>query len=493
MPGLSNLLLYSFMTSGKFPAFGLVIIMVAFLSGCNPGDDNNFQPPVTEPPADLPEVAMWLTTANRTSEFSLTENNISAFRESNEITIEIDETDSFQEVDGFGFALTGGSALHLMSMSDSGRKELLEELFGTAEGQISLSFIRISIGSSDLDPFVFTYNDDPSDIEHLGFDLGQNKVNLIPVLKEIIAINPDIRIMASPWSAPAWMKSNNSSVGGSLKEAFYRSYAIYLDRYIGAMAEEGITISHLTVQNEPLNPWNNPSMMMTASEQAKFIGEHLGPVLQDNDRSVKIIAYDHNPDRIDYPLEVLENQDAAAFIDGSAFHLYAGSISSLSTVKNNFPDKNIYFTEQWFSASGAFAENLKWHTREVVIGSLRNWSRCVIEWNLTSDLTFDPHTEGGCESCKGGLTVTGNNVTRNAGYYVISHVSGNVIPGSNRIQSNYPGALPNVAFRTLYDDVVVLVLNDTDERQIFNISQGETQFATALDPGAVATYQWKIQ
>ncbi|MGB3466402.1 MAG: glycoside hydrolase family 30 beta sandwich domain-containing protein [Cyclobacteriaceae bacterium] len=478
----------------KLITFPVIIFAGILCCNCGPeSDDDGFLPPVTEvPDADLPEVTTYLTTPNRSSEFALFENNISAFRESNEATIEINEATSFQEIDGFGFALTGGSALHLMEMSQAKRSELLNELFGNAANDINMNFIRISLGSSDLDPSVFTYNDDPDDPDHSGFDLGRDKENLLPVLKEIIAINPDIKILASPWSAPAWMKSNNSSVGGSLLQEYYDSYALYFDKYIAVMAEEGIVISHLTIQNEPLNPYNNPSMYMTAGEQTDFIRDHLGPLLRQNNRSVKIIAYDHNPDVIEYPLEVLEDTEAAAYIDGSAFHLYAGSITALSTVKNRFPEKNIYFTEQWFSASGTFEEDLKWHTREVVIGSLRNWSRCVIEWNLTSDLSFDPHTDGGCDSCKGGLTLTGNNVVRNAGYFVISHASKLIVPGSRRIQSSLPGPLPNVAFITPANEIVLLVLNNSDRRQTFNITQGESKFATALDEGAVATYKWKL-
>ena len=473
--------------------FIFILCMISALANCGQETDDGFSPPVVEPPdTEVPVVDMYLTTPNQTALFELQSNGINPVNESLENTITVNPVNEFQPIDGFGFALTGGSALHINSMSEGAKSALLNELFGNGSDDIGISFIRISIGSSDLDAEVFSYSETVDDQTHNNFTLEKDKDHLIPVLKEIIGINPEIKIMASPWSPPVWMKSNGSSVGGSLLTENYESYSMYLKMYIQQMEAEGINITHLTIQNEPLNPFNNPSLLMTATEQTDFIKNHLGPAFEAAAINTKIVIYDHNPDRIDYPTEVLEDEQAAKYIDGSAFHLYAGSIQALSTLRNRLPEKNIYFTEQWFEAGGSFSEDLKWHIREVVIGSMRNWSRSVIEWNLSSDLRFDPHTPGGCDDCLGGITINGDAVSRNAGYYVINHVSKLVPAGSVRIDSNMPNALPNAAFKTPDNMVILLVLNNTESLQSFNINEGKTAFSASLDPGAVATFQWPL-
>lgn len=472
------------------------IFIFLFLIGCQEKTGQVFEPPVIEVPESIADISQYLTRANRSAMFDAQASFIFAPDESLSNTINVNLGTTFQQIDGFGFALTGGSAKHISQMSPSAKEALLQELFNVGDDQIGMSFIRISVGASDLDEAVFSYNDLPSgqtDINQDKFSISRDQERLIPLLKEIIAINPDIKIMASPWSPPAWMKNNSSPKGGSLLFDYYDSYATYLLKYIQEMAKEGITISHLSIQNEPLHDGNNPSMFMNSGQQKEFIKGSLGPLFQENNIATKILIYDHNPDRIDYPLDVLDDPIAKQYVDGSAFHLYAGSITALSTVRNSHPDKNIYFTEQWFGAPGNFSEDLKWHTREVIIGSTRNWSRNVIEWNLSSNPDLSPHTDGGCDRCLGGITINGDNVTRNAGYYVIAHVSKYVRPESTRIGTNYIDALPNVAFVTSDQKIVLLVLNNTDSVQKFNVKQDSVSFSSQLDAGSVSTYIWNLK
>ena len=328
----------------------------------------------------------------------------------------------FRSMDGFGYALTGGSALLINNMSGSARSDLLNELFASGDNNLAVSYLRISIGSSDLDPNTFSYNDLPAgqtDENLDNFSINPDRSNLIPVINEIISINPDIKIMGSPWSAPAWMKSNNDTVGGELKPEYYDVYADYFVKYIQAMQEEGIEIDAITVQNEPENPFNNPSMVMTAEQQTDFIANHLGPAFDAANINTKIVAFDHNLDNPNYPISVMNDPVANSYIDGSAFHLYAGQIDNLSSVHNAHPDKNIYFTEQWIQAPGNFPEDLKWHTRELIIGATRNWSKVVLQWNLAADPNSNPHTDGGCTECLGAITIDGNSVTRNPAYYIL--------------------------------------------------------------------------
>jgi glucosylceramidase len=408
--------------------------------------------------------------------------------------ITIDKSQQFQSIDGFGYSLTGGSAYLLHQKVDKAKRDaLLRELFLTDGNNIGISYLRISIGASDLDARVFSYNDLPegkADAKLKGFTLAEDEKHLIPILKEIIALAPDIKIMGSPWSAPPWMKTNKSAKGGSLDPAYYAAYATYFVKYIQAMKQHGIAIDAITIQNEPENPKNNPSMLMTAEEQTNFIKNHLGPAFKEAGIQTKIIVFDHNCDHPEYPIAILNDKEANSYVDGSAFHLYLGKIDALSTVHDAHQDKHVYFTEQWTSPQGTFAGDLRWHTKELIVGATRNWSRTVLEWNLAADTEFNPHTdEGGCTMCQGALTI-GDSVSRNVSYYIIAHASKFVSPGSIRVASNIPDQLHNVAFTTPDGKTVLIVVNDNASEQKFVIKADNQAVAASLPAGAVATYRW---
>lgn len=405
----------------------------------------------------------------------------------------VDTTITYQTIDGFGNCLTGGSAILLNAMSSGAREALLEELFGTAGNAIGISYIRISIGASDLSDKVFSYDDMPvgeSDPDLLHFSIDAEKDDLIPVLKQILQINPSLKILGSPWSAPVWMKTNGSSVGGSLKQEYFNVYAEYFVRYVKAMKAEGINIDAITIQNEPLYAGNNPSMYMSAEDQSAFIRGYLGPKFAAAGISTRIIIYDHNADRTDYPLTILNDSEARKYVDGSAFHLYGGSIDALSQVHNAFPDKNLYFTEQWVGGPGNLSEDMKWHVENLIIGATRNWCRNVLEWNLASDPGYNPHTEGGCDRCLGTVTLNGDITVRNPAYYILAHSAKFVRPGSVRVETNLPGDFPNVAFITPEGKKVLIVLNKTAGRRNFNIRFRGLTLAATLDAGATGTFVW---
>jgi glucosylceramidase len=406
-------------------------------------------------------------------------------------TILVDETELFQTMDGFGYALTGGSAILINAMTPKTRSALLNELFGNRENELAISYLRISIGASDLSDRVFTYNDLPAgetDPKMKKFSIDPEQKDLIPVLKEILKINPSIKIMGSPWTPPVWMKTNKNSKGGSLLPEFYDAYALYFVKYIQAMKAEGIRIDAITIQNEPLHPGNNPSLLMPAAEQAAFIKKSLGPAFRKAGLETKIIIYDHNANRIDYPLEILNDAEARQYVDGSAFHLYEGGIEALSKVHDAYPDKNLYFTEQWVGAPGNFAGDFNWHVQNLIIGASRNWCKTVIEWNLAADPKQDPHTEGGCTACLGAVTIDENQVTRNPAYYIIGVASKFVPTGSVRIESNLLENLPNVAFKTPEGKIVVILLNSGKTEQSFQLKLKGKYFEASLKSGSVATF-----
>ncbi|MRX37871.1 glucosylceramidase [Flavobacterium sp. LC2016-23] len=437
---------------------------------------------------------LWMTTTDETSKLQK-QNDLVFNTEINfNQTIEVNPSQKFQTIQGFGFSLTGGSAQAILKLDKAKKEALLQELFSGKKEAIGLSYLRISIGASDLNEKVFSYDDMPegqTDLKLEHFNLGPDLQDVVPLLKEILAINPKIKIMGSPWSPPVWMKDNGSSKGGSLQPQYYQVYAEYFVKYIQAMKSHGIVIDAITPQNEPLHPGNNPSMYMTALQQAEFIKTNLGPAFAKAKIKTKIVVYDHNCNKPEYPLTILEDPKALPFVAGSAFHLYEGDISALSKVHDAYPDKDVYFTEQYTGSGSSFESDLKWSVKNVVIGSMRNWSVNALSWGLANDEYYKPFTPGGCSTCKGALMIDQNqNIKREVGYYIIAHASKFVPEGSVRIASNVPGNLYNAAFKTPSGKIVLLVENDGTIAETFNIKYNQKQISTTLNAGAVATYVW---
>ena len=479
-------------------SFSLFLFIMGgwFVANCQSsgGQTTPVVPVVVPPVVTKSDVALYVTTPDQ-SQLFLRQNTSLVFSTTATATgtvIEIDTTQTFQDIDGFGFTLTGGSAMLLNQLKPADRTAMLQELFSAEGNGIGISYLRVSIGASDLSDHVFTYNDlttGQTDLTMAKFSLDPERTDLIPILKQILAINPAIKILGSPWTPPSWMKTNGNSKGGSLKLDYYDAYALYFVKYIQGMKAEGIPIDAITVQNEPLNPDNNPSLLMLPNEQTDFIKKSLGPAFQKAGINTKIILYDHNTDRTDYPLAILADAAARQYVDGSAFHLYLGRIDALTPVHNQYPDKNIYFTEQWTGSKGTFAGDLAWHVKNLLIGATRNWSRNVLEWNLASDPAQRPHTDGGCTECLGALTI-GPNVTRNVSYYIIAHAAKFVRPGSVRIASSNLANLSNVAFKAPNGNKVLLVENENTSSQTFTIKFGSKTVQTMLPAGAVGTYVW---
>jgi glucosylceramidase len=445
-------------------------------------------------------VAVWMTTGDRSALLARQPTLTFASRANGNATITIDGATTYQTMDGFGFTLTGGSAFVIDRMPAGSRDALLRELFARDSTSLGVSYLRLSIGASDLSAAPYTYDEMPAgqtDPTLAAFGIDAERADLIPVLKSILAINPSITIVATPWTAPRWMKDNGSYVGGSLLPAYYQAYASYFVKYIHAMRAEGITIAAVTPQNEPLHPENNPSMTMTAAQQATFIKSHLGPALRAAGLPTKILLYDHNADHPEYPISILDDPAAKAYVDGSAFHLYGGTIDALTKVHDAHPDRHIYFTEQYTGSNGSFAGDLRWHIRNLIVGAPANWSRNVLEWNLANDERLGPHTTGGCTTCLGGVTIDSSTsaVTRNVAYYIIGHAARFVDPGSVRVRSTVAGGPPttniaHVAFRTPAGRYVLIAMNDGRTTQSFNISFGGRIVTHTLSVGSVATYVW---
>ena len=411
-------------------------------------------------------------------------------------TIAVADSPSYQEIVGFGAAITDASALLINGLPRDRRDSLLRDLFDQGNG-IGLSFTRLTIGASDFSPTHYTFDDMPPgqrDSSLLRFSIEPDRAHRLPVLRRALAINPELKIMASPWSAPAWMKTSDKLIGGTLRPDAYGPFAEYLARYVDAYAVEGVPIFALTVQNEPhYEPGDYPGMRLEPPARALLIGAYLGPRLARAGSRTLIFDWDHNWDQPQSPLQVLADTVARRYVAAVAWHCYGGDVSAQGRVHEAYPAVDAYFTE----CSGGdwapnFAENLLWGTRHLIIGATRNWARGVLFWNLALDEHHGPHL-GGCGNCRGIVTIDSKSgaVTRNDEYYVLAHASRFVRQGARRIESSSGVAgLESVAFRNPDGSRVLIVVNTADGEQRFAVRSGRKTLIYVLPAGAVATLRW---
>lgn len=413
--------------------------------------------------------------------------------------ITIDTTVLMQTVDGYGAAMTGSSAYLINRvLNASNRQALLEKLFDPEKG-IGMSFVRLSMGASDFSLSDFTYNDRPTgqtDFQLQHFSLSQDTLDVVPVMQQAKSIAPHLFIMGSPWSPPAWMKTNNSLKGGKLRQDCYSVYADYFVRYIQAMNSKGITISHITPQNEPLYfTAGYPCMEMQSGEQLIFIRDHLGPKFAQAGLTTKIINWDHNWDNTSYSINILNDPQAKAYTAGSAFHGYGGQVSAMSAVHNAHPDRELHFTEISGGAWATnFSDNLMWYMRNIFIGTALNWSRSSLMWNIALDEYYGPRNNG-CPNCRGVVTInqsTGQ-ITYNEEYYSIGHFSKFVRPGARRVSALWAQSLTNmeaVAFVNTDGSKAMVISNYDNTFKTFTVKQGSKYFSYSIPSKAVATLVW---
>lgn len=413
------------------------------------------------------------------------------------LTIFVDGEKRYQRMDGFGASVTDSSAWLLRNkLSDSQFQKIMKMLFDREKG-IGLSLLRQPMGSSDFALEDYTYDDMPpgqTDPDLQYFSIEKDERYLIPVLRAALAINPQIKILATPWSPPAWMKSNDSLVLGTLRPEDYDAMARYFAKFVKAYEQAGVPIFGVTIQNEPLNiEANYPSLLMSSSEQAAFLESALGPAFRAAGLRTKIFIFDHNWDLTHHPIEVLSDAKTAAYVSGIAIHCYGGNAAAQSELHERFPNLPIWLTE---CSGGSWQKgNLLDEQVRLIIDSTRNWSQSVILWNLALDQNHEPHL-GGCKNCRGVITVktadgTGE-VVPTVDFTALAHVSKFVRPGARRIESNTfgPGSLEDVAFRNSDGSLVLLVLNSSSKPVTFNVSWKGKYAMYTLPGNSAATFTW---
>jgi len=446
----------------------------------------------------LAAVEVWLTRGNQTQLLSQQSDvSFNPGSGSHSTKIQIDSAVSYQTMDGFGAAMTDSSAWLIQNeMNATQRTNLMSQLFSPTSG-IGISYLRVPMGASDLSLNPYTYNDQPgnqTDPDQSDFSINHDQAYIIPTLQQAKALNPQLQMMASPWSAPAWMKNNNSLIGGSLKSQYYGSYADYFVKFFQGYEAAGLPFDTLTVQNEPQHDGNHPSMTMTTFQQSTFIGDHLGPALETAGIDTKIIAFDHNWDNWNYPVTVMNDPEAGQYTTGAAFHAYAGTVDQQSNFHDFFPDKDIYFTEisggDWATN---FSDNLTWYMRNIIIGSTRNWAKTALFWNIALDQNNGPRLDGGCNGCRGVVTIdTGNgSVELNEEFYSIAHASKFVKPGAVRIDSDtIDNVIETVGFLNPDGSRVLIALNPSSFSRSFDVLEDGEAFSYQLSAKSVATFVW---
>lgn len=486
----------------------LVAVLCGFVSCSDANNDDNGGIEIPDP--ETGDVTIYVTTGTRTQDFQKHAVDFSEKSNMSPATIRLEPATRYQTMDGFGAAVTGSTCYNLMQMTQENRDKFLNETFSPTGG-MGMSYIRISIGCSDFSLSEYTCCDTPG-IEN--FTLTSEEIAyVIPILKDILAINPDVKIMGSPWTCPRWMKVNNltdlqpfnSWTSGQLNPAYYADYAAYFVKWIQAFEQQGIKIYSVTPQNEPLNRGNSASLFMGWEEQLEFVKNNLVPAFKAALLNTKIYLFDHNynydnmADQNDYPVKIYDAGINSDVVAGAAYHNYGGDKSELLDIHGRYPDRELVFTE---TSIGTWNDGRNLEVRliddmrEVALGTVNNWCKGVIVWNLMLDSERGPNREGGCQTCYGAVDIDRSNyssITRNSHYYIIGHLSSVVKPGAVRIgTSGFPDAgFYFSAFENTDGTYAVVLLNSNAGNKTITLDDGTHHFSYEVPAKSVISYLWK--
>ena len=490
--------------------FILLIALLCFGFGaCS--DDNNGE--IDEPEKPEPEtgdVTLYITTNTRSQDFATRAVDFSDKSNMSPSTINLEPETQYQTMDGFGAAITGSTCYNLLQMTEDNREKFLKETFSPTDG-MGYSYVRISIGCSDFSLSEYTCCDIEG-IENFGLTSEETDY-VIPILQEIQAINPELKILGSPWTSPRWMKVNNlidlqlfnSWTSGQLNPAYYADYATYFVKWIQALREYGINIYSVTPQNEPLNRGNSASLYMGWEEQLDFVKNNLVPAFKAASLNTKIYLFDHNYNydnmgvQNDYPVKIYNAGIDEDMVAGAAFHNYGGNKEELLDVHEKAPNRELIFTETsigtWNNGQNLETRLIE-DMREVGLGTVNNWCKGVIVWNLMLDSDRGPNREGGCQTCYGAVDIDRANyssITRNSHYYIIGHLSSVVKPGAVRIgTSGFSDAgFYYSAFENTDGTYAVVLLNSNSASKMITLDDGTNHFSYEVPAKSVISYQWK--
>lgn len=441
-----------------------------------------------------PQVEAWLTTESLSS--ALERQADVAFSDDDQeggLSVSFDESIRYQTIDGWGVSLTGASSWLLTEqLSEARREEVMESLFG-ATG-IGLSMLRQTMGASDFNLATYSYNDGGPDPELTRFSIDPDREYILPRVKEALAVNPQIKVMASPWSPPGWMKSSGDLIGGTLLNVYYQSNADYFVKFIQAYEAEGVPIYAVTPQNEPgYSPAHYPGMILTKNQQIKFIGDYLGPTFREAGlERVKIVCHDHNYDGLDIPQAILASP-ASEYVAGAGFHHYGGPIQAMSTLNAQYPEKGIWFTEGGFGEWNDHFDNIVHEMIEIP----RNWAKAIVLWNAALDQNSGPSVIGDDNPNEGMLLIRSDRkdaVSYNGQYYYLGHLSKFVRPGAERVASpSWVGDVETVGFVNTDGSRVLVAANRKHSERKIEVNWEGRSFVYSLPARSMMTFKWRSE
>jgi glucosylceramidase len=440
-------------------------------------------------------VAVWLTSNDQTKKMKAQRAVRFAPGPAGSNVVFVDETQVHQEIEGFGASFTDSAAYLLNQVATpAARNSAMKSLFTRAGTGIGVSFVRNPMGGSDLARFHYSYDDLPpgqTDPDLTQFSIAHDQADIIPLVQQARRLNPQLKIMASPWSPPGWMKSSGSMIGGSLLPSMYGPFANYFVKYVQAYAAAGIRVDYVSLQNEPLFvPSDYPGMLMDAATQTIVLRDFVLPAFAANNISTRLQVYDHNWDRRDYPDTVLADSTISSSprVAGTAWHWYGGTPGAMTTVADNHPGKGNWVTE----ASGG-----TWISDQVradftgITHAMRSDAKSFVKWSLALDQNRGPHA-GGCGVCTPLVTV--NTATRKVSYpidfYTLGHFSKFVLPGARRIWSSNGAGIVSAAFSNPGGSRVLVAFNDTPANNTFQVRWGTRSFNYTLPGLSGATFRW---
>ncbi len=402
--------------------------------------------------------------------------------------IEVDVARRGQSILGLGASFDHATCENLAKMSAERRAEVVEKLMNPETG-IGMNLMRVCIGTSDFvgEPY-YTYNDLPegeTDPDLTKFSIEKDRAYVLPAIKLAREKNPQLLLFASPWSPPAWMKTSGKLGTGRVKPECYPAFAKYLLKFVEAYAAEGVPIHAITIQNEPqMSHPRYPTTLWEAKEERDFIRDHLGPLFEEHQCNTLIWCWDHNWNQVDFPRTILSDPKAARYVDGTGFHLYEGKVEAQSSLKQEFPDKHIYFTEgSVFRTRGAIE----------LIQILRHWSRSYNAWVILLDEHRKPNRGPHSASATCIELLDDGSVRYNFDYFMYGQFMKFIPRDAIRVESSLPEirTFSNVAFVDPDGQVVMVAANSSRDPQPFAVRTGETMFAAELPAQSVATYIWR--
>jgi glucosylceramidase len=420
--------------------------------------------------------------------------------------VDVDETQTYQPIEGFGASFTDSAAFLLNEVAPKAAlNSAMSDLFTRSGNGIGLSFMRTPMGASDLARSVYSYDDNGGtpDPTLANFSVAHDQADVIPLILQAQQLNPQMKLMANPWSPPGWMKTSNSMIGGALQTSMYAPFAGYFVKYLEAYSAAGIHVDYISLQNEPLfSPSNYPGMCMPQSpgascnsqtwptDQTTALRDFILPALTTNSLTTKVLVYDHNWDRPDYPQAVLSDPtiQASTQVAGSAWHGYGGTPGVMSTIENSFPAKGNYETEHTGATGNPDQTKADF---EEITQVMRNSGRAYVKWSLALDENHGPHS-GGCGTCTPIVTVNSASgaITYGIEYYTLGHFSRYILPGAVRIYSSNALGIVSAGFLNSNGTKALVAFNDSTSAQSFAVQWGNQSFTYTLPALAGATFTW---